>query len=106
MNTTAIANIDLVSLIEQKAGVSLPKKANHWQDGPEHWGPCPFCKGGDDRFHVWPQATYPHYWCRHCGAHGRLPWFLVEYCHMSYPQALAEAGTRGSTQTKQIYWSG
>lgn len=40
-------------------------------DGGEYAGPCPFC-GGKDRFRAWPEAEYPHYWCRHCGARGPL----------------------------------
>ena len=36
--------------------------------GDEFVGPCPFCKGGEDRFHVWEAAG--NYWCRQCGAKG------------------------------------
>ena len=87
--TTAV---DLVSLIEQKSGIGLKKHANHHQFGPEYIGHCPFCNAGEDRFHVWPSCSRPHYWCRVCDATGSAPWFLVEYCHLSFPEACEQLG--------------
>ena len=86
------AKIDLVTLIEQKAGITLTLEANHYEFGPEYWGSCPFCKRGDNRFHVWPEGSRPHYWCRICGKEGSAPWFLVEYCNMSFGEACEELG--------------
>jgi DNA primase len=34
----------------------------------EYVGPCPFCSGGEDRFHVWRDKG--NYWCRQCGIKG------------------------------------
>jgi hypothetical protein len=85
-------NIDLVSLIEMKAGISLVKKSNHFKFGSEFWGMCPFCKGGEDRFHCWPESERPHYWCRVCGKEGSPVQFLVDYCAMSYSDAYQELG--------------
>jgi hypothetical protein len=40
----------------------------------EHVGPCPFCAAGDNRFHVWTQASDNRpawrFWCRNCGESG------------------------------------
>ena len=85
-------NIDLASLIEQRSGISLKKHANHYQFGPEYCGPCPFCGTGDDRFLCWPECDRPHWYCRVCGATGSAPWFLVEYCHLSFPEACEQLG--------------
>src|SRR5690348_7549161 len=99
---SSLAGLDLVSLIEQVSGIRLIRKARHWQDGPEYWGMCPFpgC-GGKDRFHVWPEAARPHYWCRVCGAQGSPPWFLVAYRGMKYPQALVELGLEAVSDIQQ-----
>jgi hypothetical protein len=88
----ANANTDLVSLIEQKAGISLAPKANNFQFGKEYWGTCPFCKAGGDRFHVWPEGSRPHYWCRICGMQGSPAQFLVDYLGLNYYEANNELG--------------
>lgn len=95
----AAANIDLVSLIEQKAGISLTPRAKHRVFGPEFWGPCPFCHAGDDRFHAWPEGDRPHYWCRVCNKEGSLPWFLVEYCGMHFGEACQKFGLHQDDMT-------
>lgn len=86
--------VDLLSLIEQHAGISLPYAAT--TDGGEYTGPCPFCKTGKDRFHVWPHASEkypkPHYWCRECKARGDAIQFLKDYEGMSYSDACNELG--------------
>lgn len=92
---TAIV-IDLVSLIEQHAGVRLAKKANSSKDGPEYWGNCPFCKTGDNRFHVWPLAQRPHFWCRICLSSGDHIQFLREYEGLSFSDACLELGIEPS----------
>ncbi|HLZ56077.1 MAG TPA: CHC2 zinc finger domain-containing protein [Ktedonosporobacter sp.] len=84
--------MDLVALIEQRAPFGLRRAANHFRDGVEYCGPCPFCATGTDRFRVWPEAEYPHYWCRKCGARGTAVRFLMEYCGMTVSEALAELG--------------
>lgn len=47
------------------------------RNGRLYTGPCPFCAdGGDDRFHVWMEASNgrpaERYWCRLCNRHGLL----------------------------------
>jgi hypothetical protein len=47
------------------------------RNGRMYIGPCPFCaEGGEDRFHVWMEASggrpAERYWCRVCNARGRL----------------------------------
>ena len=40
-------------------------------NGGEWCGPCPFCRAGRDRFHVWPEHEGGgRWWCRVCGAGG------------------------------------
>ncbi|HEY7419544.1 MAG TPA: CHC2 zinc finger domain-containing protein, partial [Ktedonobacteraceae bacterium] len=92
MPNYAEATIDLVSLVEQRAGVSLVRRANHFKFGPEYWGPCPFCGVGDNRFHVWPEGDRPHYWCRVCGKEGSPAQFLADYAGLSYAEAFEELG--------------
>jgi hypothetical protein len=95
---TRYAGIDFVSVVEQKAGISLVKRSNHKDFGDEFWGPCPFCKGGDNRFHLWQQGGRPHYWCRVCLREGSPAQFLMEYCNMSFGEALAELGLPDSDE--------
>jgi hypothetical protein len=83
-------NIDLVSLVEREAGYRYPKVANHYKFGPEHAGPCPFCKAGDDRFHIFPGGTRPHAFCRVCSWNGSPVKFLVDYRGMTWQQAFYE----------------
>lgn len=55
----------------------LPPMQLASRNGRMYVGPCPFCAdGGDDRFHVWMEASggrpAERYWCRVCNARGRL----------------------------------
>jgi DNA primase len=86
------ATIDLVSLIEQKAGISLSFKSRHFKFGREFCGPCPFCGGGRDRLIVWSDGERPHWWCRVCEREGSPAQFLMEHENMSFGEALAELG--------------
>jgi len=85
-----VNSIDLVSLVEQKSGIRLVRKAT--TDSGEYWGFCPFCKAGDNRFHVWPNSGRPHWWCRVCLTSGDAVQFLRAYCGLSYFDACAELG--------------
>src|SRR5215208_4106741 len=43
----------------------------------EYVGPCPQCRAGRDRYHIWTQPgargrPAGRYWCRACGASGLL----------------------------------
>jgi DNA primase len=92
MPNYAEATTDLVSLIEQRAGVSLARRANHFKFGPEYAGPCPFCGTGDDRMRVWPHCERPHFYCRVCSKEGSPAQFLADYAGLSYPEAFEELG--------------
>ena len=62
---------DLLDLIRRDV-VLTPKVRN--RPLGEHYGPCPFCRGGEDRFIVWPTAkadgTPPKWMCRRCTPDG------------------------------------
>jgi hypothetical protein len=60
-------------------------------DGGEYVGPCPWC-GGTDRFHVWPYADRPRYWCRQCDRKGDAIQFLRERAGLSYRDACVRLG--------------
>jgi DNA primase len=94
---TRYVGVDLVSLIELKAGISLVKRSNHFKFGNEFWGPCPFCKGGENRFHVWLEGRV-HYWCRVCNREGSPAKFLMEYENLSFPEALEALGIPDSDE--------
>lgn len=54
--------LDAVAQAEMRWGVQLKRV------GADEWaGPCPFCRDGRDRFHVWDLGNY---WCRVCGQKG------------------------------------
>ena len=60
-------------------------------DGGVYIGPCPWCEG-DDRFHVWPNATRPRYWCRKCDRKGDAIQYLRDRHHVTYPEACRQVG--------------
>ncbi len=68
---------------------ALHKVAN--TDGGEYVGRCPWC-GGDDRFHVWPDADQPHYWCRVCGRKGDAIQYLRDHEGLTFRQACERLG--------------
>lgn len=44
-------------------------------NGGEYKGPCPFCKGGQDRLCIWPNHpghTGGFFWCRQCNTRGDM----------------------------------
>jgi DNA primase len=59
--------------------------------GDEYAGPCPWC-GGDDRFHVWPDADPPHYWCRRCERWGTAIQYLRDREGLTFCQACERLG--------------
>jgi hypothetical protein len=68
--------------------VPLKKVAN--VEGGEWVGPCPFCKAGTNRFHVWPfhsKSATGRYWCRQCGRSGDAIQFLQDFEGLSYREA-------------------
>jgi hypothetical protein len=97
---TRYVGVDLVSLIEREAGISLVKRSNHFKFGNEYWGACPFCKGGENRFHCWMEGRV-HYWCRVCHREGSPAQFLMEYADISFGDALALLGLPDSDEEHQ-----
>ncbi len=61
----------------------LPPMRRASRNGRLYVGPCPFCAdGGEDRFHVWMEASNgrpaERCWCRVCNHHGLLK-YLAPY---------------------------
>lgn len=81
--------VDLLSLIEQRAPVRFKRAAS--TGGGEYHGNCPWC-AGRDRFHCWPHADFPRYWCRGCQAKGDAIDFLRQYEGLSFRDACQELG--------------
>jgi DNA primase len=90
------ATVDLLALIGQD--VTLRKHAA--KDGGEYIGSCPWCGGEGkrdaDRFHVWPNAETPRYWCRRCDRKGDAIQYVRDREHLTYPEALARLGLAGN----------
>lgn len=76
---------DLHTLIS--SSVALHKIAG--TNGGEYAGPCPFCgssasPAGKDRLRVWPHATKPGWWCRHCRKNGDAIQWVREFQGVGY----------------------
>lgn len=85
--------MNIKDLTEEAGCVIKRKAACH---GGEYCSPCPFCRGGEDRFLVWPNrpsknGTYEggRFSCRVCGKYGNAINFLVELRGISYKDACA-----------------
>ena len=83
------SSVDLLDLIGRD--VTLRKHAA--KDGGEYIGACPFCGDGgkgrnSDRFHVWPKAQMPRYWCRVCEKGGDAIQYVRERHKLTYAEAL------------------
>jgi DNA primase len=70
------ASVDLLDLIGQD--IDLTRRAS--TGGGEWWGPCPFCRNGSDRFHVWPERG--RWWCRQCDRKGDALAYVAEKHHL------------------------
>ena len=86
--------LDLLARDTQLRSVGM----NHKRHSIEYAGPCPFC-GGTDRFHVWPEAERPHYWCRQCKASGDAIEYLRMHDKMRFYQACRYLGIKPSGYT-------
>jgi hypothetical protein len=67
----------VVVRVVERIHPQLPQMQLASRNGRMYVGPCPFCaEGGEDRFHVWMEASggrpAERYWCRVCNARGRL----------------------------------
>ncbi len=89
------SKIDLVALIEQRAGIRFGKP-NGTGEKRTQKGPCPFCKTGRDRFAVFVNDTPQHFKCgihgNGCGRYGDAVTFLREYEGLDFYAACEELG--------------
>ena len=76
---TLLARVDVVDVIDRR--VSLKKAGQNYQ------ACCPFHSEKTPSFTVSPTKQFYH--CFGCGAHGTALGFLMEYEHMSFPDAVA-----------------
>ena len=89
------SKIDLVTLIEQRAGIRFGKPCGTGEKRTQK-GPCPFCKIGIDRFAVFVNDTPQHFKCgihgSGCGRYGDAVTFLKEYEGLDFFAACEELG--------------
>ncbi len=67
------AYVDILAVAQRYSDVSSKQTAT--THGGEHWGSCPLCGTGDNRFHVWPnrpRENGPTWWCRVCKDSGDI----------------------------------
>ena len=76
---TLLARVDIVDVIDRR--VPLKKAGQNYQ------ACCPFHNEKTPSFTVSPTKQFYH--CFGCGAHGTALGFLMEYEHMSFPDAIA-----------------
>ncbi len=76
---TLLARVDIVDVIDRR--VPLKKAGQNYQ------ACCPFHSEKSPSFTVSPTKQFYH--CFGCGAHGTALGFLMEYEHMSFPDAVA-----------------
>ena len=76
---TLLARVDIVDVIDRR--VPLKKAGQNYQ------ACCPFHSEKTPSFTVSPTKQFYH--CFGCGAHGTALGFLMEYEHMSFPEAVA-----------------
>ena len=76
---TLLARVDIVDVIDRR--VPLKKAGQNYQ------ACCPFHSEKTPSFTVSPTKQFYH--CFGCGAHGTALGFLLEYEHMSFPDAVA-----------------
>ncbi|MFL6712074.1 MAG: DNA primase [Sulfurifustis sp.] len=87
---------DIVEVIDARVPL---KKA-----GKDYKACCPFHDEKSPSFTVSPTKQFYH--CFGCGAHGTAIGFLMEYEHMSFPEAVEElAGRLGLTLPKEVQTS-
>ena len=79
--------MDLLTMVRQDTGAPFRKAAT--TNGGEYTGPCPLCKEGDDRFHIWDKhpSGKARWWCRMCGQSGDTIQYLRDVRGMSYRDA-------------------
>lgn len=59
------------------------------QRGSDWWGRCPLHTDNTPSFSITPSKNY--YYCFSCGCHGGIVKFLMDFEHLTYPQAVNKA---------------
>ena len=59
------------------------------QRGSDWWGRCPLHVDNTPSFSITPSKNY--YYCFSCGCHGGIVKFLMDFEHLTYPQAVRKA---------------
>jgi DNA primase len=88
---TLLARVDIVDIIDQR--VPLKKAGQNFQ------ACCPFHSEKTPSFTVSPSKQFYH--CFGCGAHGTALGFLMEYEHMSFPDAVAALAQNAGLQVPE-----
>ncbi len=104
--------MNIKDLVEEAGYMPKRKAACH---AGEYYSPCPFCKGGHDRFLIWPNRHNNNgeyqggrFSCRKCGKYGDAITFLCEMHGLSYLKAceklkLKPRGKQPAFAIKQPY---
>ena len=79
-----LARVDVVEVINQRVPLQ--------RAGSEYKARCPFHDEKTPSFTVSPTKQFYH--CFGCGAHGTAIGFLMEYDHLSFPEAVEELATQ------------
>lgn len=103
--------------LEVNATIRLPEQARRDvgelkrvanTKGGEYVGPCPFCPGGQDRFHLWPDhpSGCPQFWCRVCRRGGDGIRYVMERDGLTFVEVCREysgskSGDNGLTASSQ-----
>ncbi len=83
-----LARTDLVALIDSR----VPLK----KTGRNYSACCPFHQEKTPSFTVAPDKQF--YYCFGCGASGNAVGFLMEYDHLSFPEAVEQLATRAGME--------
>lgn len=89
--------MNLLDVVQRDTGRRFHLNAR--TKGGEYVGPCPLCREGDDRFHVWPNhpSGKAHWWCRMCEERGDLADYLQKVHGMTVKDSLQAAGLSSSS---------
>ena len=90
-----ITRVDIVELIDERVPL---KKA-----GKDYKANCPFHEEKTPSFTV--SADKQFYHCFGCGVHGTAIGFLMEYDHMSFPEAVEELARRAGVEIPRATYS-
>ena len=70
------------------------------QRGSDWWGRCPLHTDNTPSFSITPSKNY--YYCFSCGCHGGIVKFLMDFEHLTYPQAVNKAAKLAEMDSKDF----